>query len=95
MTIQSLVTAPMLASAMAAAGLTVGLSYFALLRRTVQLYGSGHIHLASVALTLARLVGAAVFLAFAARLGATSLLAAFLGFLAARSVALRRARRVI
>jgi hypothetical protein len=95
MTLHSLFTAPMLASAMAAAGLTVGLGYFALLRRTVQLYGSGHSHLGPVAFTLARLVGAAVSLAFAARLGAPSLLAAFLGFLAARTIALRRARRVI
>lgn len=95
MTVHSLATVPMLASAMVVAGLAVGLGYFAVLRRTVQLYGSGHSHLAPVALSLARIIGAAAFLAFAARLGAPSLLAAFLGFLAARTVALRRARRAM
>jgi len=80
---------------MAVAGLTLGLGYFALLRRTVRLYGSGHRHLAPVALTVVRLAGAAVFLALAARLGALSLLAAFLGFLVARTVAVRRSQRAM
>ena len=93
MTPNSLVPASVQASAMAVAGLTLGLCYFALLRRTVGLYGSGCRGLAPVALTVARLAGATVFFAFAARLGALSLLAVFVGFLAARMIALRGARR--
>lgn len=84
-----LIPASVLIAAMVVAGLTFGLSYFSLLRRSVCLYGAGHRRLFPVALTLARLAAAAIFLSFAARLGAPSLLAAFLGFLAARAVALR------
>jgi hypothetical protein len=80
---------------MAVAGMALGLCYFALLRQTVRLYGSGRSLFAPVALTLARLAGAAVFLALTARLGALPLLAAFLGFLAARLFALRGARRAV
>jgi len=93
MTPNSLVPASLQASAMAIAGLTLGLCYFALLRWTVGMYGSGRRSFAPVGLTVARLAGAAVFFAFAARLGALSLLAAFVGFLAARMMALRGARR--
>jgi len=93
MTPNSLVPASLQASAMAVAGLTLGLCYFALLRWTVRLYGAGRRSFAPVGLTLARLAGATIFFAFAARLSALSLLAAFVGFLAARMIALRGARR--
>jgi hypothetical protein len=83
-----------LASAMAVAGLVFGLAYFAALRWTVSLYGSGYGHLGPAALTLGRIAAATIFLIVAARLGALPLLAAFLGFLLARGLALRRLRRL-
>lgn len=82
-----------LATAMAAAGLVVGLGYFAALRRTVQLYGAEGNRLAPAVLTVGRIAGAAAFLIVAARLGAVPLLAAFSGFLLARAIALRAVRR--
>lgn len=82
-----------LAAAMAAAGLLIGLFYFAALRRTVQLYGAGRSRLGPAALTIGRIGGAAAFLVLAARLGALPLLAAFAGFLVARAIALRAVRR--
>jgi hypothetical protein len=69
------------------------LLYFLALRRTAILFASGRGWLAPVALTLGRIGAAALFLGFAARLGATVLLAAFGGFLLARAVALRAAGR--
>ena len=74
------------------AGLGVGLVHFAALRRTVDAYSTGSVRLA-VALTLGRLAGTIVFFGFAARLGALPLLALFLGFLLARTVALHAARK--
>lgn len=73
------------------AGLAFGLAYFAVLRRTIDLYGGGS-HLVPAVLTLGRVAGAILFLGFAARLGALPLLAVFGGFLLARSLALRAAR---
>jgi hypothetical protein len=93
MTYDTLASTVVLASAMAVAGLAFGLAYFAALRRTVDLYGSGGRILGPAALTLGRVAGATVFLVVAARLGALPLLAAFLGFLVARAAALRAARR--
>ena len=78
-----------LASAMVVAGLVFGLGYFAALRQTVNLYGSGRGRLGPVVLTLGRIAGATIFLILAARFGALLLLAAFLGFLMARGLALR------
>ena len=49
-------------------------------------------HLGPIGITLARIGGAIVFFAIAVHFGALALLAAFLGFLAARAVALRAAR---
>jgi len=77
----------------ALAGLGFGLAYFAALRRTVDLYVAGHSRFLATALTIGRLVAAVLFCGFAARFGALSLLVALLGFLAARSLALRAARR--
>lgn len=90
---QTLAVALATAAAMAAAGLVFGLGYFAALRRTVHLFGSGRGRFAPAALTLGRILAAVVFLLSAARLGALALLAAFLGFLLARALALRAARR--
>ena len=78
---------------MAIAGLVLGLAYFAALRRTAALLGAGGSRLRPLLLTLVRVAGAALAFVFAARLGAPPLLAAFLGFLAARALALRWVRR--
>ena len=80
-------------TAMACAGVLVGLAYFAALRRTSILVAAGAAWRGPAALTVSRIGGAAVFLALAARLGAAALLAAFFGFLVARALALRAARR--
>jgi hypothetical protein len=79
-------------SAMLVAGIVFGLGYFRALRWTVELYGTRYFT-APAALTLARLFGAALFLGFAARLGALALFAAFLGFLLARALAMHAVRR--
>jgi hypothetical protein len=81
-----------LAMAMGLAGIVFGLAYFAALQRTVVLFVSGRRWLGPLALTLARMVAAVIFLGLAAKLGALSLLASFMGFLLARAVALRAAR---
>jgi hypothetical protein len=78
---------------MAFVGFMFGLLYFATLKRTVALFATGCGWFDPVALTLGRTGAAVVFLALAAKLGAASLLAAFLGFLLARSMALAAARR--
>ncbi len=81
------------AVAMAIAGVAFGLTYFATLRRSVAALAGGGGWVRPLALTLARLGAAVVFLALAAKLGAAALIAAFLGFLLARTIALRAARR--
>jgi F1F0 ATPase subunit 2 len=81
------------ATAMLAAGVVLGLLYFAALRWTVSLYGAGRSRVGPAILTLARLAGATVVLGLAARLGALPLLATFLGFLLARALSMRVARR--
>jgi F1F0 ATPase subunit 2 len=79
--------------AVAFAGLVVGLVHFAALWWTTELYSASGGHLAAAALTLSRFAGTIVFLGLAASLGALPLLASFLGFLLARTLALRAARR--
>jgi hypothetical protein len=74
------------------AGLFVGACYFAALRRTVGLYAAGRGRLAA-ALTVGRFAGAIIFFGLAARQGALPLLSSLLGFLLARALALRAARR--
>lgn len=81
-----------LAAAWVVAGLGFGFGYFAALRRTVELYGAQGTRLVPIALTLGRIAGASLFLGFAAAYGTLPLLAAFLGFLVARSLALRAVR---
>lgn len=93
MTGSTLTSTLVLASIAALAGLAFGLVYFRALRRTVALFAGGRGWLGPVALTLARIAGAVVLLTFMARLGAMPLLAGFLGFLLARMIALRAARR--
>ena len=84
----------MLASAMALVGAAFGLVYFAVLDRTVVLLAAGRGWLGPAALTFGRIGAATILLSLIARLGAAPLLAAFLGFLAARAVALRVMRRL-
>ena len=93
MTASALVTQPELAAIMALAGLGFGAAYFAALKRGVTLFVSGRGWRAPLALMLLRLGAAILFLVLAAKLGAAPLLAAFLGLLAARVLALRGARK--
>lgn len=82
-----------LAVLLAAAGLIFGWGYFAALRRGVVAY-VGHDRVGrAVVWTLVRLAAAVFFFGFAVRCGAWPLLAAFLGFLTARQIAVRTARR--
>ena len=81
------------AAAMAIAGFAFGRLYFAMLRRTVAFFAAGQGWLRPLVLTLGRIGGAVALFAIAARLGAAALMAAFLGFLMARAIALRIARR--
>lgn len=90
MTTADLISHPALAIVMTAAGLAVGLAYFAALRRGVAHIVGGKGWLAPVALASVRIGAAAGFLFFAAQQGAASLLAASAGFLAARTLTLRR-----
>lgn len=82
----------LLAAAMALAGLAFGLLYFAAMHRTAALFVTGSGWLRPSALTLGRIAAATVFMALAARLGTTPLLAAFSGFLVARAIALHVVR---
>jgi hypothetical protein len=93
MTTFPLIPAPVLLAAITLAGFLSGLLYFAAVQRTAILFAAGRGWLAPVTLTIARIGLAATFLALAARLGAAPLLAAFAGFMLARAVALRTARR--
>jgi NADH:ubiquinone oxidoreductase subunit 6 (subunit J) len=85
---------PELAVAMGLAGFVFGLFYFAAVQRTAVLLAARKSWFAPLALTLGRIAAAAIFLTLAAKLGAASLLSAFLGFLLSRAVALRNAGRV-
>ncbi len=86
---------PMIALAitMASSGFAFGLLYFAALQRSVRLFASNRGWLGPLAFTFGRMAVAVLFLGLAAKLGALFLLAAFLGFLLARAVSLRVARR--
>jgi len=82
-----------LAVLLAAGGLIFGWGYFAALRRGVVAYVAHNRAWRAVAWTLARLAAAVLFFGLAVRAGAWPFLAAFLGFLAARQIAVRAARR--
>ncbi len=77
----------------AAGGMLLGWGYFEALRRSIAWFGAPAGRARSVALTAGRLLCAVGFFALIARLGALPLLLALAGFLAARSLALRTARR--
>jgi len=93
MTHNALTIDPELTFLMALAGLAFGFVYFASLKRSVSLFVSGKGWLGPVALTFGRIGAAVAFLFVAAKLGAAPLLAAFIGFLMARALALRSERR--
>jgi N-ATPase, AtpR subunit len=78
---------------LALAGFALGLAYFVALKRSVALFVGGKGWFRPLALTLGRVGAAAGFLFVAAKLGAAPLLAAFIGFLTARALALRAERR--
>ena len=78
---------------MVLAGCVFGIFYFTALRRTILVLAERRGWVVPITLTLGRVVAAIVFLMFAAKLGAVSLMGAFLGFLLARVVALRRQGR--
>ena len=94
MTGAALSSTPGLAIAMALAGFAFGLLYFAAMQRTALFLATRRGWFAPVALTVGRIAAAAGFLVLAAKLGAAPLLAAFIGILLARAVALRIAGRV-
>lgn len=81
------------AAAWCVGGVVFSLVYFEALRRTVRMFGAADGWYRPVAYTLARIALAGGLLVVAALQGALPLLAAFLGFLIGRSIALRRARR--
>jgi hypothetical protein len=73
------------------AGIAFGLAYFAVLRRSIDGFlQPGRRRTLAVALTVGRVAAAVLFLWLAAKLGAVALIAALVGFMAARGIALRR-----
>ena len=82
-----------LAAEMIISGFAFGLLYFATLKRAAALFASGSSWMGPLGLTLGRIAAAVIFLSLAARLGAAALLAASLGFLLARTLAVRAERR--
>jgi hypothetical protein len=93
MSSSAIVSDPALLPATLVAGFAVGLIYFGMLWRTAKLYDSGHSWFGLAALTLGRISGAAILLAFEAKLGAGPMLAALLGFLLARAAIFNAVRR--
>lgn len=85
--------APLLIALATSIGLMLGLAYFHLLRRSVERLAEGRGRAEAAVLALARVAAAVLVLWWLARLGAMALLAGGLGFLLARSLALRSARR--
>jgi len=84
-----LLTAP----AAALFGLVFGLLYFDGVQRTATQIAARDGWWRPLGLTLLRLAGAVLLFGFMAQLGALPLLAAFLGFVAARIITLRAVRR--
>lgn len=84
---------PWLALLFSAGGTVLGWGYFTALRHGVKLYATPGALLKGVYWTIARLAVAALFFSFAVRFGAWPLLGAFIGFLAARQIAVRDARK--
>lgn len=73
------------------AGLVVGLAYFRALRLTADLFAQGRGWTLPLGLTLVRLAGLIAVLYLTVQLGAAPLIASFLGFLLARTIAVRSA----
>jgi len=82
----------LVAAVFGSTGLTFGWAYLTALRKTVDRFAEGHGWRAA-GLTLARIAAAILFFGAAARLGALPLLTTFIGFLTARTLVLRAARR--
>jgi hypothetical protein len=82
-----------LVAGMIISGFAFSLLYFATVKWTAALFASGGGWMAPLGLTLGRIGAAVIFLSLAARLGAAALLAASLGFLLARTLAVRAERR--
>jgi hypothetical protein len=78
-----------------AAGLLLGVGYFAALRESLLLLVASRGRFAAAALTLVRLAAIGAFLLLAARRGAIPLLSGFAGFLSARALALHRVRPLV
>ena len=76
-------------------GALFGWCYFALLRRWVSAYVARGAAFGILASALVRLAAAAAFFTIAAHRGVPTVLAAFLGFLLARTYALRTARTAL
>ena len=92
MTHNPLIIAPALTVLMAITGLAFGLVYFATLKRSVTLFATGRGWLGPLMITAGRIGPAVAFIFVAAKLGAAPLLAAFVGFLQARSITRQAAR---
>ena len=86
-------TEPVRVVSMVIGGFACGQIYFAVLRYSVEELTARRGWLRALALSSLRLALAALLFTMAAKLGAAALLAAFLGFLAARTSALRSAKR--
>ncbi|HVC30772.1 MAG TPA: hypothetical protein VND24_06265 [Steroidobacteraceae bacterium] len=84
---------PRLVALFAASGIAFGWSYFMALRRGVAACAANGFFRRCVGWLLARLAAAVLFFGSVAHWGAWPLAAAFLGFLAARQVAILAARR--
>ena len=82
-----------LALAVAAGGMVLGLGYFFALRRTVDALLDEGRTVTVAGLTVLRIGGAVLLLTVLAQLGPLMLLSGFAGFLGARLIATRRARR--
>ena len=80
---------------MAPIGFGLGVLYFAALRRTAELLALHGVTRSAIAFTVGRGVAAVGVFGFATWLGAGPLLVTFTGFLAARWLALRRARMAL
>ena len=72
------------------AGIAAGQAYFGAMRRSLAAFAAGS-RMAPLLLTVGRLASILLFLLLAVRLGAPPLLAAFIGFLIARAIAVRAA----
>ena len=79
---------------LAITGFALGVVYFSSLRRGVHVSVVSHSWVPYVLWALVRITAVALLLTFAVRWGVPALLAALVGFLAARQLAVRGARRL-